>query len=120
MAGLADPAPEVLDVDPAGAPVHRQGEDLVDERGRPAAVDAGVRPVAAVGVGEGGVHALPWADNLSVELVQVAVFLSAFSGLYFTVYAVTDDTYRQQFFTSVTRELERAVAVRAVYLRARA
>ena len=43
------------------------------------------------------------------------MFLAGFSGLYFTVYAVTDETYRQQFFTSVTRELERAVAVRAVY-----
>ena len=48
-------------------------------------------------------------------LVKVSIFLAGFSGLYFTVYAVTDDTYRQQFFTSVTRELERAVAVRAVY-----
>jgi hypothetical protein len=48
-------------------------------------------------------------------LIKVSVFLAGFSGLYFTVYAVTDETYRQQFFTSVTRELERAVAVRAVY-----
>jgi len=53
--------------------------------------------------------------NVTEPLVKVSVFLAAFSGLYFTVYAVTDDTYRQQFFTSVTRELERAVAVRAVY-----
>jgi hypothetical protein len=53
--------------------------------------------------------------NVTDPLVKVSVFLAAFSGLYFTVYAVTDDTYRQQFFTSVTRELERAVAVRAVY-----
>ena len=42
-------------------------------------------------------------------LLKVSVFLAGFSGLYFTVYAVTDETYRQQFFTSVTRELERAV-----------
>ena len=28
------------------------------------------------------------------------MFLAGFSGLYFTVYAVTDETYRQQFFTS--------------------
>ncbi len=53
--------------------------------------------------------------NVTDPLVKVSVFLAAFSGLYFTVYAVTDETYRQQFFTSVTRELERAVAVRAVY-----
>jgi len=57
----------------------------------------------------------PEATNVTEPLVKVSVFLAAFSGLYFTVYAVTDETYRQQFFTSVTRELERAVAVRAVY-----
>lgn len=52
---------------------------------------------------------------VSIELIQVSVFLAAFSGLYFTVYAVTDETYRAQFFTSITRELERAVGARAVY-----
>jgi hypothetical protein len=51
----------------------------------------------------------------SVELYQVSVFLAAFSGLYFTVYAVTDQLYREQFFTYVSRELERAVGVRTVY-----
>jgi hypothetical protein len=54
-------------------------------------------------------------DLFSVELVQVSVFLAAFSGLYFTVYAVTDDVYRSQFFTSITDELERAVGLRTVY-----
>ena len=52
----------------------------------------------------------------SVQLFQVSVFLAAFSGLYFTVYAVTDQLYREQFFTNVSDELERAVSVRAVYL----
>ena len=33
-------------------------------------------------------------DHLLGELVQVSVFLAAFSGLYFAVYAVTDETYR--------------------------
>ncbi len=65
------------------------------------------------------IHALPWATNLSVELLQVSVFLAAFSGLYFTVVAVTDETYRDQFFTEIKAELERAVGVRAVYLVAR-
>jgi hypothetical protein len=45
-------------------------------------------------------------------LVQVSVFLSAFSGLYLTVSTVTDETYREQFFSGVTRELERAVGKR--------
>ncbi|KQZ69788.1 hypothetical protein [Nocardioides sp. Root151] len=52
---------------------------------------------------------------VSRELVQVSVFLAAFSGLYFAVYAVTDELYRKQFFTSITRELERAVSARVVY-----
>ena len=61
-------------------------------------------------------HRLPGLTNLTLELFQVSVFLAAFSGLYFTVYAVTDEAYRDQFFTTVKRELDRAVAVRAVYL----
>ncbi|MGH3333571.1 MAG: hypothetical protein ACRDPJ_19910, partial [Nocardioidaceae bacterium] len=65
-------------------------------------------------IGEKSLHTLGWG-NVSLELVQVSVFLAAFSGLYFTVYAVTDEIYRKQFFTSITRELERAVAARAVY-----
>jgi len=52
---------------------------------------------------------------VSVQLTKVSIFLGSFSGLYFTVYAVTDATYRQQFFTEILRELERAVGVRAVY-----
>jgi hypothetical protein len=56
---------------------------------------------------------------LSYELLQVSTFLAAFSGLYFTVYAVSDDNYRKQFFESLLTELERAVAVRAVYRRLR-
>ena len=54
---------------------------------------------------------LPVAD----ELFQVAVFLSAFAGLYFTVYAVSDANYREQFFAELHEELERAVGVRSVY-----
>ena len=63
-----------------------------------------------------GVAELRGLVNLSVELVQVSVFLAAFSGLYFAVSAVTDETYREQFFTELLDELERAVGVRAVYL----
>ena len=60
---------------------------------------------------------LPSLDWLPIsnQLFQVAVFLAAFSGLYFTVYAVTDQTYRDQFFTSVSKELERAIGVQTVY-----
>jgi len=52
---------------------------------------------------------------LTHELVRVATFLAAFSGLYFTVYAVSDETYRSQFFASLMKQLRRAVGVRTVY-----
>ena len=54
--------------------------------------------------------------GFSNELLHVSIFLAAFSGLYFTVYAVTDATYREQFFTGIIHELETAVGVRAAYL----
>ena len=69
-------------------------------------------------IGE-GTHHLALLPNLSVELVQVSIFLAAFSGLYFTVVVVTDEAYRDQFFTGVKAELDRAVGVRAAYLAAR-
>jgi hypothetical protein len=56
---------------------------------------------------------------VSNELFQVSVFLAAFSGLYFTVYAVSDSNYREQFFTRVSGQLERAVEVHARYVAAR-
>lgn len=62
-----------------------------------------------------GTHNVDGLGNVSVELFQTAVFLAAFSGLYFTVYVVTDESYRVQFFTGVLGEMEKAVAVRTVY-----
>ena len=56
----------------------------------------------------------PWLP-ITNELFQVSVFLAAFAGLYFTVYAVTDSTYREQFFASLSRELEQAIGVYTVY-----
>ena len=44
-------------------------------------------------------HAWRYLPNLTVELVQVSIFLAAFSGLYLTVSTVTDETYREQFFS---------------------
>lgn len=59
---------------------------------------------------------VPGVPSVSVQLVKVSVFLASFSGLYLTVSTVTDETYREQFFSGVTHELERAVGTRAVYL----
>ena len=58
--------------------------------------------------------------NLSRELLRVAVFLSGFAGLYFTVQAVIDETYRREFFSQVSQGLEQAVGVRKVYVALRA
>ncbi|MDQ1618133.1 MAG: hypothetical protein QOE19_702 [Actinomycetota bacterium] len=68
--------------------------------------------------GPGSPHYTSVLEQLgfSDELLQVSIFLAAFSGLYFTVYAVTDATYREQFFTAITDELEKAIGVRAAYL----
>lgn len=52
---------------------------------------------------------------VSSDLYQVAVFLSAFAGLYFTVYAVSDANYREQFFGELSHGLEQAIGVREVY-----
>jgi hypothetical protein len=62
-------------------------------------------------------HPLPSLDWLPIsnELFQVSVFLAAFSGLYFTVYAVTDENYRKQFFTDIATTLESAIGVQRVY-----
>ena len=47
----------------------------------------------------------------------MSTFLAAFSGLYFAVYAVTDENYRREFFTEVLGELEQALRVRVRYIR---
>lgn len=58
-----------------------------------------------------------WNIPVSRELLQVSTFLAAFSGLYFAVYAVTDEAYRREFFSEVLGELEQALRVRVRYLR---
>ncbi len=55
---------------------------------------------------------------LTTELLRVAGFLTAFSGFYFTVYMLTDATYRHEFLDGVLTEMREALAVRAVYLAA--
>lgn len=71
-------------------------------------------------IGDVALQNAPGLSSVSVQLVKVSVFLAGFSGLYLTVSTVTDETYREQFFSGVTHQLERAVGVRAVYLALRA
>jgi len=53
---------------------------------------------------------------LTRALLNVSIFLAVFSGFYFTVYAVIDPTYREQFFDGIVGEVRQAMGVRAVYL----
>ncbi len=55
--------------------------------------------------GQATTHVPSWT-NVSAELVKVSLFLASFSGLYFTVSAITDETYRGQFFAAVMAHLE--------------
>lgn len=54
--------------------------------------------------------------QLTEELLRVAGFLASFSGLYFAVTAVIDQSYREEFFEPVVDEVRQAFAVREVYL----
>lgn len=54
---------------------------------------------------------------LSEELLRAAGFLAAFSGLYFTVNAATEPTYRAEFFDELLEEVRQSMAVREVYLK---
>ena len=62
-----------------------------------------------------GVH-LP----LSHGLVQVSLFLAAFSGLYFAASAATDQHYREAFFEPLLADVRVSLAARQVYLARRA
>ena len=53
---------------------------------------------------------------LSNELVQVCLFVAAFSTLYFIATIVTDSAHRRTFFDPVVDHLEVSLAGRAVYL----
>jgi hypothetical protein len=53
---------------------------------------------------------------LTEELLKVAVFLGAFSGLYFMVVLLTDAAYRKEFLDEVVSDVRDAFAVRAAYL----
>jgi len=49
------------------------------------------------------------------DLVRVALLIAAFSALQFTFSALTDETYRAEFFDGILGEVREALAVRAVY-----
>ena len=52
---------------------------------------------------------------ITEPLVRVAVFLGAFTGMYFTVVLSTDATYRDEFAEDVAPQIRQALAVRVAY-----
>lgn len=53
---------------------------------------------------------------LSAGLVQVSLFLAAFSGVYFAASAATDENYRESFFDPLLADVRTSLAARQVYL----
>ena len=53
--------------------------------------------------------------TITAGLISVAAILGAFSGLYFTISALSDATYRAEFFSDADRDLRDVFAVRTVY-----
>lgn len=53
---------------------------------------------------------------LAAGLVQVSLFLAAFSGLYFAASAATDQHYRESFFEPLLADVRTSLAARQVYL----
>lgn len=66
-------------------------------------------------VGDGHPDYPAGPELASYELLNVSLFLAAFSGFYFTVVAITDELYRKEFFTTIMDELARAVSMRVIY-----
>lgn len=75
-----------------------------------------------------GADPVPIGPTLSVfggqvemtrELLVTSAFIGAVGGLQFLVTALSDQTYREEFFGHVRQELRTIFAVRKVYLRAR-
>lgn len=57
-----------------------------------------------------------WIPLIPVALFRAAVLLAGFSSMYFAITAMTQAEYRHEFFGPVIEDVERALAVRAVYL----
>lgn len=57
--------------------------------------------------------------ELTSELLRVSAGLAAFSGFYFAIAMLTDDTYRTEFLEELTSEMKHSFIERAEYLKLR-
>ena len=58
----------------------------------------------------------PWIPWIPVALLRAAALLAGFGSMYFAITAITQESYRREFFEPVIEDVERNLAVRAVYL----
>jgi hypothetical protein len=56
---------------------------------------------------------------MTTQLLRVAAGLAAFSGFYFAIAMLTDETYRSEFLEELTSEMRRSFQERAAYLKLR-
>jgi hypothetical protein len=61
----------------------------------------------------------PLLPFLPAALLRNATLLAGFGSMYFAVTSMIDREYRRQFFAPIIDEVERTLAVRAVYLAVR-
>jgi hypothetical protein len=61
-----------------------------------------------------------WLPFVPVALLRAAALLAGFGSMYFAITTMTQKEYRQEFFEPVISDVERTLAVRAVYLGLRA
>jgi hypothetical protein len=57
-----------------------------------------------------------WIPWIPVALLRAAALLAGFGSMYFAITAMTQESYRREFFEPVIEDVERTLAVRAVYL----
>jgi hypothetical protein len=57
-----------------------------------------------------------WIPFMPVALFRAAALLAGFGSMYFAITTMTQAEYRREFFEPVIGDVERALAVRAVYL----
>jgi hypothetical protein len=57
--------------------------------------------------------------RVTLELLRVSAAIAAFSGLYYSVAALTDSTYREEFLEELTDDLRTVLADRVAYLKLR-
>jgi hypothetical protein len=68
----------------------------------------------------GPVEYAEWLPEVPVALLRNATLFAAFGSMYFAVISMSDAEHRKEFFAPVVEQVERTLAVRAVYLAVRA